>query len=54
VVVDARGLRDAGPGSREVASLGVRIFLDSSWSVITVVMVLTAWTTVLDPVRPGR
>jgi len=33
--------------------LGVRIFLDSLGSVITVITLLTAWTGVLDPVRSG-
>ena len=49
-----REVRRAGfPGSREVASFGVRIFLDLLRSVITVVTVWKAWIAVLRPVHQG-
>jgi len=32
----------------------VRIFLDSLWSVITIIMLWTAWTATLAAVRLGR
>jgi hypothetical protein len=47
-----RGLRRAGvPGSREVASFEVCIFLHSSMSVITIIMVWSPWIAVLRPAR---